>query len=201
MLDIKCNVSSMSILNRLLHSQIRRLSDVKRFATRLLIRQENVAEHSYFVALNALVIGKYLKAKGVTVDFEDLLSRALLHDIDECVTGDLLHTLKASNNKLKAEASKISQQVVLDLEDKLGIQIYEYWLCAKAEDTEGQIIMIADSLATLSFILEEIKIGNNSVQFIADSIINNELVKRIADTTIDNKELVGLIQHFNKERS
>ena len=55
---------------------------------------ESVADHSYGVALIAMILADRAKARGMAVDVERVLRMALLHDLTEARTGDLPHTVK-----------------------------------------------------------------------------------------------------------
>ena len=68
-------------IDQLLTGSIHRMSHVNRYSSVPVNRKENVAEHSWFVAFYAYMIGKDLEAHQHEVDFGELLSRALVHDL------------------------------------------------------------------------------------------------------------------------
>ena len=56
--------------------------------------REDVAQHSYFTALYAMILADLERGRGVRVDSERLLRMALLHDAEEARTGDIHHPFK-----------------------------------------------------------------------------------------------------------
>ena len=60
-------------------------------------RPENVAAHSYGVAMVAMWLSDYLIERGQEIDVEKVLRMSLLHDVGEAITTDIPKPLK---NKL-----------------------------------------------------------------------------------------------------
>ncbi len=147
-------------IKRLIESSAHRMSHVNRYSSVPVVRKENVAEHSWFVAFYAYVVGSYLNDHGQPVDFGKLLSRALLHDIDESHTGDFLRKVKYAHPGLKGVLNQISTSMVEDMEQDLGITLVADWRDAKAEDLEGDIIKFVDLLRVVSYLWEELTKGN-----------------------------------------
>jgi len=129
-----------------------------------------VAEHSFFVAYYALMIAKWCDiqqtARLCPLDYKKLLTRGLLHDIDEATTGDIPRTFKYSNAKLKQLLNTVAEHGVENLADRLwpsspvSLAISEEWKTAKDDSLEGRILEFADFLSVLSFLYEEIRASN-----------------------------------------
>jgi 5'-deoxynucleotidase YfbR-like HD superfamily hydrolase len=64
--------------------------------------REDVAQHSYFTALYAMILADLERKKGVRVDSERLLRMALLHDAEEARTGDIHHPFKHQDRAFAA---------------------------------------------------------------------------------------------------
>jgi len=83
---------------------VRRLSSVWRFSSIPVAVQENVAEHSYWVAIYAAMIHLEI------LPDRDMLGKvvlaSLIHDLEECVTGDVVRVFKYSTPELKAEVDR-----------------------------------------------------------------------------------------------
>lgn len=61
------------------------LSQILRFSTVPTIHKQNVAEHSYFVALIAWLICVRMETKGIEINTEKVLKLSLIHDLPESV--------------------------------------------------------------------------------------------------------------------
>jgi|TARA_Y100000310_G_C20553326_1_gene749238 putative hydrolase of HD superfamily len=135
---------------------------VTRFSALPKTHDETVAEHSYFVALYSMIIGEHLEREGIDINFRRLLSYAIVHDLDEALTGDFIRTFKYSSDSLRNEIMKATKVIMKKLSDKYNID-KTYWEDSKETSTiEGKIVMIADFLSVLSFVFQELRAGNGS---------------------------------------
>lgn len=170
-------------IGEMLGGGLRRMSHVHRYSSVPAIRKENVAEHTFYVAFYSYLIGKDLESKGVKVNFGEMLSRALLHDIDESMTGDFLRHVKYGHPDLKKALDEVSISMLNKMSDKLGVNLLPQWLSAKFEDLEGEIIQVVDLAHVLSYVWEEIEMGNTHV-----SDIPKECAKYIQQFVDDNPD-------------
>jgi len=147
---------------------VKKLDRVIRFSAHTRIKDESVAEHSFHVTLYAMILAdleeKIFKNK---VDKEKVLKKALLHDLEECRTGDIIYGFKHTDEKLAKKIKKISKQFLEDLMRNLPEKISKEYitLWQKAKDKrkiEGKIIEAADKLEGLIYALNEFKLGNKS---------------------------------------
>ncbi len=154
-------------IGNMLSGSCHRLSHVYRFSSYPVTRRESVAEHSYFVALYSYLIGMDLIDCGHSIDMGELLSRALVHDLDESMTGDFLRYVKYSSDDLKNALNKVSVVMIKRMVNELGNYYAErHWAAAKANDLEGEIIQVADLSSVISYVAEECKGGNKHVTYI-----------------------------------
>lgn len=146
----------------------KKLDRVIRFSATTRIKDESVSEHSFHVALYSMILAdleeKIFKNK---VDKEKLLKSALLHDLEECLTGDIIYDFKHTHKNLTKEIKKISKKFFEDLMKKLPEKISkEYislWQTAKdKKKIEGKIIEAADKLEGLIYALNEFTLGNRA---------------------------------------
>jgi 5'-deoxynucleotidase YfbR-like HD superfamily hydrolase len=157
----------MISMRELLLGQNARLRNVIRFSNCTRHHQESVAEHSYFVVFYCIVIGMELELEGE--EFFDLLMAAAVHDLEEAVSGDILHSFKYSHaplTKALKESGKVSIMAVLDrLDMRLADEreLYRVWLTAKDGPT-GDIVKLADVLSTIGYVCREIRAGNESIK-------------------------------------
>ena len=156
-------------LAEMLGGNLSRVRNVIRFSNSPRIKDESVAEHSFFAAYYSLVLGHVLQAyEDVNVDFGLLLSRALVHDLDESITGDFVRHFKYEDPDLHErldDASSCLMSCAFDstCEDISNV-LHELWKTAKAPSTvEGDLMAFADFLSVLSYVMNEIDCGNRKL--------------------------------------
>jgi 5'-deoxynucleotidase YfbR-like HD superfamily hydrolase len=154
-----------------------RLRYVYRFSTSRVQHPETVAEHSYYVCLYCLLIGRWCNeqfGKHKKIDMGLLLSRAVVHDMEESVSGDFPRPFKHSNSELKDMLEEASEHAINTVvEGLLGptpnplpyasahYDFHYYWKNSKDSSEEGLILEFADFLSVLSFMYEELGQGGN----------------------------------------
>jgi len=153
-------------IKSLISGSIKRLSHVFRYSSLPVTRRESVAEHTCFVALFSFAIAKDLEAKGEKVDYGKLLKSALLHDIDESLSGDFLRCVKYGVPGLHELLDLASTRFIDSIQTQLGIDLIHDWKDAKDSTLEGWIVSVADLLEVVSYIQEELASGNKHVSYI-----------------------------------
>lgn len=152
-----------------------RLSCVNRFSSNKLSKDENVLEHTGKVALLCYHIGMSLSHEEFDIDIERLLSKALLHDIEESVTGDIIRTTKYATPEI-VRAFKDGEVAIAErlLNDQFhDEQAFEMWKVSKSGAT-GDIVAFVDVLCAMYKMDDEINVrGNKSV------------ANTISDTSVD----------------
>lgn len=162
-----CNLD----LEALLEGGVHRMSHVYRFSSLPTLRKENVAEHTFYVTLYAYLLAKDIECKyDIEIDYADILSRAMLHDVEESHTGDFLKTVKYGHPGLKGALEEVAFSMVRKIGEELGVSVEEQWGRAKADDFAGQLIEIADLARVISYALEEIKVGNTYMKPILEEV-------------------------------
>lgn len=144
-----------------------RLRYVNRFSTCRVIKQESVAEHCYFVALYSLfIMWSCWDNNKLKLNEYRILSRALLHDLDEAATGDVPRFFKYSDPALKQHLDEVAQKGVHQIAKKLWndssttFAVIDVWKNAKDDTYEGRILEFADFLSVLSYSWEEVRQSN-----------------------------------------
>lgn len=156
-------------LKELLAGNLSRIRNVVRFSNSTRIKDESVAEHSYFTAYYALVLGHVLSnVEGVSVDFGTMLTGALVHDIDEAVSGDFIRHFKYQDpelhRRLDDASSNLMEGAFSSTSDALSGPLYAGWKSAKQDCTvEGDLVAFADFLSVLSYVMNEIDCGNRKL--------------------------------------
>jgi 5'-deoxynucleotidase YfbR-like HD superfamily hydrolase len=159
-------------------TKIRRLSYIERCSNTLHIQRYSVAEHSFYTTLLAMIFADMENALGIyTYDISEVLSRSLIHDLEESCTGDILYPLKNENPTLKPHLDTVINTCVEnDLFEELPIflkNLYiKLWKRSKDNSKEGKLIAAMDKLEILLFAITEMELGNKSFESIFWTAIN-----------------------------
>jgi len=137
------------------------LSTINRFSQSYLAKPESVLEHSASVAQLAYFIGSNIEG----IDMEMLLKKAVFHDMDEIITGDLAHPTKHYTNELRHQIAMLERDNMIDIcNDISDPELFDVWNDAKDDTIEGFIICICDIFVVLYKIDQEFRVfGNNSL--------------------------------------
>jgi len=157
------------------------LSNIQRFSMIKLSAPESVLEHTGFVAITTMFITNYLKDNGEQINVEVALSKALVHDFDETVTGDLPRTLKYASTVLREEIYKIEKENMLQISKNIDGTTFFYILWSSAKDgNEGLIVEFVDFIAALYKMHNEIVLRGNITM--KDNIFDGtRMMKRIGE--------------------
>ena len=110
---------------------------------------ESIADHSYGVALVALLLVDELRAAGTDVDGERVLRMALVHDAPEARTGDIPMPAKskAADDAIHEVEARLARELLPDL-------LLDSWQEAEAaESLEARIVKAADKLQMMIKVL------------------------------------------------
>jgi 5'-deoxynucleotidase len=167
-----CTCPSMPPLDMnirdLLLGDMNRLRYVWRFNMSLVSHKENVAEHSYYVALYSFWIACWVmhNVQGVTIDLAKLLTSALFHDCEESRTGDFSRPFKHSNPDLRAAIESAAHHEVTKVfsgilpNTKTAEVLSDIWKNSKSDTHEGLILDLADFLSVFSHMWQEVNVSN-----------------------------------------
>jgi 5'-deoxynucleotidase YfbR-like HD superfamily hydrolase len=152
--------------------RLKTMSSIQRFGTLPMIQGENVASHSFNVAILALLTADY--EENPAIDVEKVLRQALLHDFEETVLSDIPHPIK--HRFQGGKLGKVLKDIVPDLvRDEIFKELPEPLRdrCTRAalmakDGIEGRIVGAADAMDILVTSLRELKMGNRYFQSIFD---------------------------------
>jgi len=126
-------------------------------------RRQSVAEHSFYVALYAVEIARFIGWEG---SYEQLMLHALTHDLDEIVTGDI-------NSPTKRAMSKTAKE---DLDHWVSLKMRERsspngaWFASYQDEQATAIVKLADHIEGLFYLADEHSMGNRNVQPLIDYV-------------------------------
>lgn len=128
-----------------------------RYANRLRIKDEDLAQHSFSVAYYMFDIAKKY---GIPDNIRnEAIAMSIIHDIGECFTSDLPHDVKYENPELKELCDKLERKYV----DRID-SIKDLWF--KLEDNKDSIqsimVKLGDSMSAMSYVERELKLGNKT---------------------------------------
>ena len=156
---------------------------------------ESVADHSFMTILMVLALG-WRK----NIDLNKALKMAIIHDIAECRTGDII-TWENFHMK-RDEKEEIEEKTMKDLLSILGDQGNEYFSIWKEyeerKSEEAKFVKAVDNLEMILQALEYEKEEKNLNKYIK-TFFEGEDVNLIIDTDKDLSELVKLIISLRKE--
>lgn len=136
----------------LISKDARMLQHIKRWGICPLIKEQSVAEHSYYVTMYALQITKILFPNEDERKMR-IVEKALVHDISEIWTGDIPTPLGANFEVKKAKKAK-----AYELYSKHSYAPYAN------DDIDTLIIKIADYMEALHKCVEEKRLGNTYME-------------------------------------
>ncbi|MEK7127994.1 MAG: HD domain-containing protein [Patescibacteria group bacterium] len=132
------------------------LESAERYGSSLRGNKNTVAEHSWRLALMALVIGTECK---VRVDINHAVALALLHDLGEAKTGDIDAYSQILQGKQLIEDKAILEDLTLrEMTDDLPFGDWIYSLWRESEDKltlEGKFVKALDRIEGFLHIAED----------------------------------------------
>lgn len=146
---------------------ISKLSSIPRFVGSPLSQYQSGADHAFRVAMIALqIVDEYNLKHKKKISREEILMKALLHDVEESVIGDIPTPVKymtpGIREAFKLVEEKAMKETVLKDRGKNKREYYNYWKSAK-KGKSGEIIKIADKMEALIKINFELNQGNRAL--------------------------------------
>lgn len=166
-------------------TNILKMSDLMRYNGRYKIKNENIAEHSFYVAYNVLnICHKYNIPDEIKLK---ALEFAVIHDIPELYTNDICYITKRDNPKLAAILDEVERDFVENEMPEIRDAFFE--LQNSKNSIEHTILKLADGLSVLQFASREIALGNQSEEMLE---IQNESKQRV-------EQLENILRNIVKE--
>lgn len=131
-----------------------------RYANRVRIKDEDLAQHSYSVAYYCFDIAAEF---GIPDDIRnEAIAMSIIHDIGECFTSDLPHDVKYENPELKQLCDKLERKYVEQL-----LHIKNLWnkLENNGDTIQRLMVKLGDSLSVRAYTDRELSLGNNTEVF------------------------------------
>lgn len=150
---------------------LQQFTNISRYSRDHMVQRENDMEHTGFVVMFCYIVALRMKDKGYTLDLGVLLSKAVIHDIEEAMTGDIIRTTKHANKTIRHEIKGVEATAVVFIQKFLNVDFHETWQTAKAVDMEGELVQLADIAAVVYKCMSEISMyGNRSFNRVLEEV-------------------------------
>lgn len=131
--------------------------------------REDVAQHSYYTALYAMVLADLEREKGASINTERLLRMTLLHDAEEARTGDIHHPFKHQDTSFAETLDERALEWFEHLMGGLPANLaHDYIRLRRASHDmgtiEANILKASDKIEALLWAYEEYLLGNVHVR-------------------------------------
>lgn len=138
------------------------LASINRFSMVRLSRPENLLEHMGMVTLICYLLRNQIADRlDIFLNIGELLARAVVHDVDEFVTGDIARPTKYSSVVLRQLLEKIGDDGV----DKLSLLLGDTYIAAHHDHAKegdiGLVVKVADIMAVVYKLWDEVIMQGN----------------------------------------
>jgi 5'-deoxynucleotidase YfbR-like HD superfamily hydrolase len=129
------------------------LASTLRYSMVPAIKPENVATHSYFVALHVLLMSEVYE-----FDVDKAIKIALCHDLTEMEISDVNHFVKKMYPAVANALKDAEAQII----EKFPDSVRDYCTLYNDKSPESMIVHYADAAQCLQMAESEIKLGNHN---------------------------------------
>lgn len=149
----------------LVSSPLMNLDHTYRYSGTKLVEAESLSQHIVDTIMLGLKMIDAINgiANYTCLDPSKYVMKAIYHDLEEVVTGDVPRPLKyyddATRDSLKNVADQVARKF-FDEQFNYGITHYNIWNDAK-EDAEGYILKIVDTLVVANKVIKEVTLLHN----------------------------------------
>lgn len=135
-------------------------------------RYENDAEHSFHIALNAMIFEEYCE---FSFDLDKSIKMLLVHDLVEIIAGDTFAYDPKGNGTKKKREKEAMEEIVSETSDELGKLISSLW--EEFEEGKTNEAKYANAMDRLQPILANIE--NNGGSWIEHNVDRKEVLARM----------------------
>ena len=148
------------------YKHIYRLAFIVRFQNRIRVHNENVAEHSFFVA--AIILQLY---DDYEFDLGKALELAVSHDIVEIDVNDITNDVTSKYPNLEAELHLAAREEICKYPHSVYYGFLEY---EEQKTIEARIAKLADIIQVRQYVMLEQSLGNSTFPDILAAIRRRE---------------------------
>jgi 5'-deoxynucleotidase len=149
----------------LVSSPLMNLDHTYRYSGTKLVESESLSQHIIDTVMMGLKIIDTINTKAkATIFYPDVyVMKAIYHDLEEVITGDIPRPLKYHDEITLQSMRNIADEVAKELFEKEFSDWkshYKLWDTAK-EDPEGYILKIVDNLVVVNKVVKEVSLLHN----------------------------------------
>lgn len=155
----------MNPIREIMAGELSRLKHTYRYSSVPVLVRENVAEHSFWTAIIGIAIAVEMQMSRQEIGKVAL--KALLHDVEESMTGDLIREMKYFNEETRDAIALVEREFARRIFAKLGALgpwFESWWLQSKDPSPTGRVVALADLLCVIMYVDHERSLGNQSDQ-------------------------------------
>lgn len=180
------------------------LIHVRRYSSNLLIKDESVSDHTWCMISLALEYVPELKKRfpGSNIELTNVLAGIAVHDVEECLTGDIMRPFKYHDDNILQAIRHASDVVLMDY---IGSERYYYIKGITSKKTvQGVLIKIFDLAQAGYKMKSEVELGNSYFANELENVLDcyNEWIDDIKTSEFsqcDIDPLLWLINEFYSE--
>lgn len=183
MRKVKQVLSASSKFLQMVTSPVMRTDQIGRYSGVRQAEPESLAAHITDVQMMGyFLILKLNNEYGEDIDIGSFLEKALIHDIDEVLTGDVPRSTKYFNNDILRSMKNVACEAMTQMSNDCfqSDRVYKVWEESKS-GKDGTIVKIADMLSVARKAMIEIEMLNNNY-FLKVAYEVRAYLKEIADS-------------------
>jgi len=200
-------------LSELVLGKMSGLNHTFRFSGMKKIRNQSVSEHSYWTAVIAASLAYYENEQRIKngtriapVEVLKVYESSLMHDIEEILSGDIIHTFKHSKEGsgfINELDSLIKKVLPVQIFDKIlsGDVFLKSWEDSHHDSEYSYLVKMGDWFQLLQYSVEEYELGNKNFESIILKVLELIKTKNDAERYVQKRLLFvpDLIENFIKE--
>lgn len=150
----------------IISSPMMNTSSIQRYSGTKMVESESLSQHIVDTQMMGyMMINHMNNCCGETLDRSLYLEKALHHDLEESMTGDVIRTLKYHNPNILREMQNVAHSVASEIyekyfEDTEG-ELLALWDGAK-QGREGFILKLVDTLTVANRVIKEVDFYKNA---------------------------------------
>ena len=157
----------------------KRLTNIMRCNTVPRLNQESVATHSYFVVVLSMLVADFFVSKGEKIDKQKICELAMVHDWEECFSGDITAAIKYHEKEFAQQLELVNIRAIEYVTKSLKL-LQPYWVrvwheARKKESIESKIVAGCDYICSAVWALIELEMGNKNVLHIFENGIKTAI--------------------------
>ncbi len=157
-------------INKTFSTVSRRLSSIIRYNNTPRIKEENVAEHSFYVAFYVMILSDFVQG----IDKHKAVLLALVHDIEESISGDIPHNVKLKYPDLNDSLERMNYLIASEIFGSRHSKYLDLWKETRIHDTlESKLVDLADKLSVYLYSSDEVSMGNSFMCKIKNDVLKN----------------------------